>query len=210
MSAAPMAVAEDATKMDYPTGAGGLKVELPFSEMGMKGSGALMTATEPITQTEAKIQSAMSAAPIAIAKDATILDYPANPTDPPIELRKGTNGWSCFPDGPTTPGNDPICLDKTFMKWNDALATGTVPNITTLGLAYMLQGGSDPSNTDPMALEPPAGQDWIVTPPHVMVLVPFKLDTTLIPTDHTYGGPYVMWAGTPYEHIMMPVSQTTK
>ena len=112
MSAAPMAVAEDATKMDYPTGAGGLKVELPFSEMGMKGSGALMTATEPITQTEAKIQSAMSAAPIAIARDATILDYPANPTDPPIELRKGTNGWSCFPTAQLRLATIPYALTR--------------------------------------------------------------------------------------------------
>jgi hypothetical protein len=113
-------------------------------------------------------------------------------------LRQGTNGWTCFPDGPTTPGNDPICLDKTFMIWNDALTAGTVPKITTLGLAYMLQGGSDPSNTDPMATEPPAGESWITTPPHVMILMPGKLDiTTVFTTSHTYGEQYVMWAGTP-------------
>ena len=38
-----------------------------------------------------------------------------------------------------------------------------------------------------------------------MLLFPDKLDTTLFTTDHTSGEPYVMWAGTPYEHIMMPV-----
>ena len=27
-----------------------------------------------------------------------------------------------------------------------------------------------------------------------------------IPTDHEYGGPYVMWADTPYSHIMIPVT----
>jgi len=26
-------------------------------------------------------------------------------------------------------------------------------------------------------------------------------------TDHTSGQPYIMWEGTPYEHIMMPVAE---
>ncbi len=151
--------------------------------------------------------SAMSAAPPAIAQDATIVDYPTDPTAPLIELRVGSNGWTCFPDWPATPGNDPQCFDKTWMEWFNALVSGTEPNITEPGLAYMLQGGSDPSNTDPLALEPAAGEDWVTTPPHVMLLLPGKLDLTLFSTDHHYGGPYVMFAGTPYEHIMMPVSE---
>jgi hypothetical protein len=69
----------------------------------------------------------------------------------------------------------------------------------------MLQGGSDASNTDPFALEPAPGEDWITSGPHVMILSPVSLDTTLFSTDPNSGGPYVMWAGTPYEHIMMPV-----
>ena len=96
------------------------------------------------------------------------------------------------------------------MQWFDALIAGTEPNITAPGVAYMLQGGSDPSNTDPLALEPPPGEEWISTPPHVMLLFPGKLDTTLFSTDHHYGGPYVMWAGTPYEHIMMPIREGMK
>jgi hypothetical protein len=39
-----------------------------------------------------------------------------------------------------------------------------------------------------------------------MVVVPGELDPTLFTTDHTSGLPYIMWAGTPYEHIMMPVA----
>jgi hypothetical protein len=26
-------------------------------------------------------------------------------------LRKGTGEWTCVPDYPSTPGNDPMCLD---------------------------------------------------------------------------------------------------
>jgi hypothetical protein len=163
--------------------------------------------TAEVPQTEDKMVSAMSAAPPAIAQAATIVDYPTDPTAPLIELRAGSNGWTCFPDWPATPGNDPQCFDKMWMEWFNALVTGTKPNITEPGLAYMLQGGSDPSNTDPLALEPAPGEDWVTTPPHIMLLLPGKLDLTLFSTDHHYGGPYVMFAGTPYEHIMMPVAE---
>ena len=94
---------------------------------------------------EATIQSAMSAAPMAIAKDAAIVDYPTKAGQPLIEVRKGTNGWTCFPDWQATPGNDPQCFDETWMKWNDAFMGGTEPNISAPGIAYMLQGGSDAS-----------------------------------------------------------------
>jgi LPXTG-motif cell wall-anchored protein len=157
------------------------------------------------SQTADKITSAMSAAPAAVAQGATIMDYPAEEGGAFAELRAGSNGWTCFPDWPATPGNDPMCLDQTWMALFDAMATGTEPNITTVGLSYMLQGGSDASNTDPFAVEPAPGEDWITSGPHVMIVSPVALDTNLFSTDHSWGGPYVMWAGTPYEHIMMPV-----
>jgi hypothetical protein len=92
-----------------------------------------------------------------------------------------------------------------WMEWFNALSVGTEPNITAPGFAYMLQGGSDASNTDPFAIEPAPGEDWVSTPPHVMILSPEPWDTNLFTTDHTSGEPYVMWAGTPYEHVMMPI-----
>ena len=70
----------------------------------------------------------------------------------------------------------------------------------------MLQGGSDASNTDPFATEPVAGEDWMASPPHIMVLLPGEIDLTGYSTDHDSGGPYVKWEGTPYEHIMISVS----
>ena len=59
----------------------------------------------PATDAE-KIRSAMSAAPPAIAREAAVVDMPSMK-----ELRKGTNGWTCIPDGPS-PGVDPMCVDK--------------------------------------------------------------------------------------------------
>ncbi len=162
---------------------------------------SLVTA-EPGTN-EWKIQSAMSAAPMRIAQNATVLDWPgADGTLP--ELRKGTNEWTCLPDYPASPGNDPICVDQPAMEWFGAYMQKTSPALKQPGLAYMLQGGSDPSNTDPFAEAPAPGKDWMNAPPHVMVFPTGKLDTKVYGTEMN-GGPWIMWAGTPYEHLMMPV-----
>ena len=118
----------------------------------------------------------------------------------------GSNGWSCFPDAPRDSQRRSHVLDQTWMDWLTALLAGEEPNTTVPGLAYMLQGGSDASNTDPFATEPAEGEEWVSSPPHVMLLLPGELDQSVFSTDHDSGGPYIMWAGTPYEHIMMPVA----
>jgi hypothetical protein len=182
--------------------------------VGLTVSGVLLTqnlsaqmhaAHAPPKSKHAKMQNAMSAAPKAIAKDATILDYPAKEGDPPPVLRQGTNGWSCFPDDPSSPGNDPMCLDKMGMVWFQALMTKTEPKLTAPGLSYMLQGGSDASNADPFATQPPAGQPWVTSPPHLMLIPTGKLDPAVFSSDPRSGGPWIMWGGTPYEHLMVPV-----
>jgi hypothetical protein len=155
---------------------------------------------------QARIESAMSAGPLSIAQDATVLDYPIEGTEF-ILLREGSNDWTCFPDWAPTPANDPMCFDPVWMVWFDALNTATEPEITSPGLAYMLQGGGDASNTDPFLMEPAEGEDWMVSPPHVMILFPGELDTSVFTTDHHSGEPWIMWAGTPYEHIMMPIAE---
>lgn len=159
-----------------------------------------------VTSAEWKIQNATSAAPAAIAKDAAVLDWPASPDAPPMELRAGTNGWTCLPDGPLSPGNDPMCLDGAWMQWIAAFVAGEDPALDHVGFAYMLQGGSDPSNTDPFAQGPAVGEDWVDSGPHIMVVSPDPLDPAVYSTDHTAPGPYIMWAGTPYEHLMVPVA----
>ena len=179
------------------------------AQTGSDGSKAEGGKSEP-SKEDAIVQSAMSAAPMAIAKDAAIVDYPTQAGEPLIDVRKGTNGWTCFPDWKATPGNDPQCLDETWMKWNEAFMGGTEPNMTAPGIAYMLQGGSDASNTDPFAMKPPKGEEWLSTGPHIMILVPGKVDASRFPTDHHSGGPWMMWAGTPYEHVMVPVKDEAK
>ena len=154
----------------------------------------------------AKIENAMTAAPSSVSGNATILDNAVDADGKFVVLREGSNGWFCFPDYPGSPGNDPQCLDQVWLDWQYAYFAGKEPSVTVVGLAYMLQGGSDPSNTDPLATAPAAGEDWVTTPPHTMILLPGPIDQTVFTTDHHSGGPYIMWAGTPYEHIMMPIA----
>src|SRR6476660_5184148 len=62
--------------------------------------------------------SAQSAAPASISGNATIVQASADGSMK--ELRKGTNGWTCMPDAPATPGPDPMCFDANAGKWVDA------------------------------------------------------------------------------------------
>ena len=154
---------------------------------------------------EWKIQNAMSAAPEGVSSDATIFDWSEKEGGDLVELKKGTNDWTCLPDTPSSTGNDPICVDKQAMQWFQAYMTQSPPDISQAGIAYMLQGGSDPSNTDPFATKPAEGEDWLNAPAHIMVFPVGKLDQDIYGTDPEQGGSWIMWAGTPYEHLMIPV-----
>jgi hypothetical protein len=157
-----------------------------------------------------KIQNAMSAAPADIARAATIMDHPSKTGDKPRQLRAGTNGWVCFPTTPPTAGSsgeDPMCLDREWQKWVDALMTKSKPSITGTGIAYMLAGDKGASNTDPFATGPTPTNQWVTTPAHIMVLFSDAKALDAYPTDPKNGGPFVMFKGTPYAHLMVPVSQ---
>ena len=107
---------------------------------------------------------------------------------------------------PPNPTNDPVCVDEVWLEWFRAVLAGNDPEVSSVGFAYMLQGGSVADNDDPSVLEPAAGAEWQVDPPHVMIVSPEPLDLTLYSTDHHAGGPWVMFGGTPVEHIMFPLT----
>jgi len=154
---------------------------------------------------EWKIQNATSAGPRSISAAATVMDWPATPDGKMTELRPGTNGWTCMPDVPSTPGNDPMCLDATFLQWANAWQSRGRVQIKQAGFGYMLQGGSDASNTDPFATKADSTSGWINTGPHVMLVTPNLASLAPLPVDPQNGGPWVMWQKTPYAHVMMPV-----
>jgi len=159
-----------------------------------------------------KIADAMSAAPAEIARHATIMDWPDTPDGKPRQLRAGTNGWVCYPSSPGefkgASISDPMCLDQTWQAWAGAWMSKTAPKVSGTGLAYMLRGDKGASNTDPFATGPTAANHWVVSPPHVMVLYADLKMLDSFSTDPNNGGPWVMWKGTPYAHLMVPVSAT--
>jgi hypothetical protein len=150
------------------------------------------------------VKSAESAAPASIAHNASIVTMDANGNA--TTVRKGTNGWTCIPDSPATPGPDPMCADANAMKWADAWIHHKPAPEGAVGIMYMLEGGTDASNTDPYATKPTAENDWVKTGPHLMV-VGSKEVLTGYPSGAKpdTSAPYVMWAGTPYAHLMIPI-----
>lgn len=149
----------------------------------------------------AKIAEALTAGPAELAENAAVADWDGT------VLREGSNGWTCFPDVPEQPGVTPMCLDQQWMKWADAwMNKKDATGVTDIGIGYMLRGGWDASNTDPYATEPGQGDDWVESGPHLMVILPDPTALDDLPTDAHSGGPWVMWKGTPFAHIMIPIS----
>ena len=151
------------------------------------------------------IKSAEAAAPIAVSGGAAI--YAMDADGKMRTLREGSNGWWCMPDTPSTPGPDPMCGDANAMEWAMAWIGKTEPPKGKVGFMYMLSGGADASNTDPYAAGPTADNNWIMTGPHVMIMNATELMAgypTGAKPDTTK--PYIMWPGTPYAHLMVPVN----
>lgn len=159
---------------------------------------------QPTPDDAALIASAEKAAPAAVSSNATI--YAMGVDGAMRTLREGSNGWWCMPDSPATPGPDPMCGDANSMEWAMAWIGKTQPPDGKVGFMYMLEGGTDASNTDPYATEPSEANAWIETGPHVMVVNAGDMMSGY-PEDAApdTSVPYVMWAGTPYAHLMIPV-----
>jgi hypothetical protein len=158
-----------------------------------------------------KIADAMSAAPRSISAKATIMDWPATEGGKMEPLRAGTNGWTCLPDFPGTKGDDPMCVDDQWMSFMSAMMTKAAPQVAREGIGYMIApGGGYGSNTDPYATKAAPDNEWGYDPPHVMLLVPDKTALEGLPTKRASGGPWVMWSGTPYAHIMVPLGSAKK
>lgn len=155
------------------------------------------------------IRSATSAAPPSVTAGATIVSttMPPSGSDGEAEvLREGSNGWTCMPDNPEVPGDSPACIDAAWRDFLEAFVAGAeAPDHVGIGISYMLRGDFPVSNTDPHATGPTADNQWIEdSGPHVMILVSDHSLLEGLPTKPGRG-PWVMWSGTPYAHIMLPV-----
>jgi hypothetical protein len=154
----------------------------------------------------AKIASAMSAAPPAISKDATIVDWP-DATGKMATLRQGTNGWTCLASQPASGKlvNNSACFDANFWAMLSSMFAGKPPAVKGIGYSYMLSNDWWEGNTSPTDTVQTPTNDWHHTGSHVMVYYPDKAALTGLPTHPSMTGPYVMWPNTPYAHVMWPV-----
>ena len=147
---------------------------------------------------EAKIARAISAAPENVAKNAKIVDRDDNGAE--TVLREGTNGFTCFPGHPGVVGDNTYCANEAALRWeSDLMALKMKPSNAEPGIEYMLLGGTDWSASDPNA----TSGTPIKEPPHWRLLWPFDPNTSGLPTDASQTGAWIMWAGTPWAHLMI-------
>lgn len=136
-------------------------------------------------------------APADLLQNATLVQVSA---DGMKTVREGENGWTCM-----KPGTNPMCADAGGLEWMHALMSkGEAPH--KLGFIYMLLGDEGASNIDPFATEETPDNNWIVSGPHVMIVgteAKSLLESYPRAAVADPAKPYVMWAGTPYEHLML-------
>jgi len=147
----------------------------------------------------AYMAEALSAAPKAVAAAAGVVRVGSD--GKMTTLRESKNGFTCM-----VMGTDRMCNDANSMEFVHAMMNHQPPP-DKVGISYMLAGDKGASNTDPYATGKKPDNHWVVTGPHIMVFgPPSKTLGYTEAKDPDSSKPYMMWAGTPYEHAMIPVS----
>ena len=148
------------------------------------------------------IKLALSAAPAYIAKDAAVM-IPGD-DGKLVEVRKGSNGFTCIPTVNNRPEADPMCFDAAVGQWVDALMSNAPkPTNTVPGISYMARGGMHWEKDGKILMKEEAGAKLVKEPPHWMIMWPFDSKASGLPTLPNPGGVYVMFDGTPYAHMMV-------
>jgi hypothetical protein len=135
---------------------------------------------------DAKIKRALAAAPANVAARAKVLDV--DETGKMTVLRDGDNGFTCIPGHVGVIGDSPACMNAPALRWVlDFMAHKPKPTNTQPGILYQLAGGTD----------------WSATDPGCLITWPFDPKSTGLPSSPKDTGVWIMWAGTPYAHLMI-------
>jgi hypothetical protein len=148
---------------------------------------------------EAMIASAETAGPAAVTANATI-----KAGDGTV-LRKGTNGYTCYPQQPII---GPMCNEPTWDTLIQSMMNKKDFKPDRISVSYMLAGEGTAigvSNSDPYASDPNNSNDWVKEGPHLMIVVPNRALLEGLSTDPN-DPVYVMWKDTPYAHIMVKIA----
>jgi hypothetical protein len=151
---------------------------------------------------EAMITLSLSAAPPEISRDATVM-IPGE-DGKLVEVKKGTNGFTCIPTVNNRPEPDPMCMDQAVGQWvNDLMSNAPKPTNTVPGIGYMAKGGWHFEKDGKILMNEEPGSKAVKEPAHWMVMWPFDSKASGLPSVETPMGAYVMFDGTPYAHLMV-------
>jgi hypothetical protein len=146
-------------------------------------------------------QAAVRGAPAAISAKAAVARIGAD--GKVSSVRQGSNGFTCtvMPDGTDAP----FCGDRNAWAWMvAAMSHQPRPPNREPGTAYMMAGGEHFETPDgKIVMEPSANTRTVKEPPHWMLMWPVDPATSGLPTRENPMGVYVMFAGTPYAHLMI-------
>ena len=147
---------------------------------------------------ETRIARALSAGPATIRKAARVVDVDEKGNE--MELKSGSNGFTCYPGHPGEVGGQAYCANEAAVQWErDFAAHKPKPTNAEPGIEYMLLGGTDWSASDPNA----SSGTPIKEPAHWMIMWPVDPKTTGLSVEPKQTGTWIMWAGTPYSHLMI-------
>jgi hypothetical protein len=154
------------------------------------------------------IAAASRGAPESISRNAAIAWIDSSGTLHAI--RPGTNGFTCVIVRPD-PFAGPICGDQNAAAWLLAMLRGAAqpPAMSGPGIAYMAAGGSHYEDAQGNVLMEhdltphAAGSRRVTEQPHWMLLWPLDPAKSGFPTKENGTGSYVMFAGTPWAHLMV-------
>ena len=159
---------------------------------------------------EWQIKTYSSAAPSFIGDFATVIGGNGE------ILREGTNGWICqhgnprpFPKEGWKSAHEamPACHDEEGMKWMMAYAEGKKPNLDRDTYMWMLHGDVGEDNLVPGVLnkKDSTPDQWLESGPHLMLMPKDPASLENFTSDFNKGEPYVMFPGTEYAHLMIPI-----
>jgi hypothetical protein len=154
------------------------------------------------------IEAASAGGPDFISQNAAVAWIDSTGTVHAI--RPGTNGFTCVIVRPD-PFAGAICGDQTAAAWLVAMLRHDPrpPAMSAPGIAYMAQGGVHYEDAQGNVLMEheltphAAGARRVQEPPHWMLIWPVDPAASGLPTKENGAGTYVMFAGTPWAHLMV-------
>jgi hypothetical protein len=153
------------------------------------------------------VEAAMAGGPASVSRNATIGWVDSTATF--HQMQAGTNGFTCFISRPD-PIAGPVCGDSSGIAFLMAMFKGqpAPPAMSAPGIVYMARGGSHYEDAQGNILmehdlHHSPGSKRVMEPPHWMLMWHYDAATSGLPVKENGSGVYIMFAGTPYAHVMV-------